>query len=128
MLHFIAARYFKLEVHKSVHDSLPDIVMPQSGSEPWFGPELLQTGPKSGSKFGIALEPNLKSGSGFGKGPNVVNLVQTELDPNLKVIAQRWAAASTATVLQVAQAPHALVQSHCLAVWHPCAIFPPCNV
>ena len=44
------------------------VVMPQSGSEPRFGPELLRTGPKSGSRFGIGPEPNPKSGSGFPPG------------------------------------------------------------
>ena len=55
--------------------------MPQSGSEPRFGPEPLRTGPKSGPRFGIVPELNRKSGSGFGREPDVVNLVQTEPDP-----------------------------------------------
>ena len=55
--------------------------MLQSSSEPRFEPELLRTGPKSGPRFGIAPELNRKSSSRFGRGPNVVNLVQTEPDP-----------------------------------------------
>ena len=43
--------------------------MPQSGSEPRFGPELLRTGPKSGPKSSMGPEPNLKSGSQFGSVP-----------------------------------------------------------
>jgi hypothetical protein len=42
------------------------LVMPQSGSEPRFEPELFRTGPKSGSRFTYQPEPDLKSGSGFG--------------------------------------------------------------
>jgi len=63
--------------------------MPQSGSEPRFGPELLRTGPKSGPRFGIAPELNRKSGSRFGRGAIVVNLVQTKLDPEPVIRQQR---------------------------------------
>jgi len=55
--------------------------MPQSGSEPRFGPEPFRTGPKSGPRFGIAPELNRKSSSRFRRGPNVVNPVRTEPDP-----------------------------------------------
>jgi len=71
--------------------------MPQSGSEPWFGPELLQTGLKSGPRFGIVPKLNWKSGSRFGRGPNVVNPVQTEPDPK-----PEGTVLTAATVLQVA--------------------------
>jgi len=60
---------------------LARLVMPQSGSEPRFGPEPFRTGPKSGPRFSIAPELNWKSGSRFGRGPNVVNPVRTEPDP-----------------------------------------------
>src|SRR5260221_6583200 len=61
------------------------LVMPQSGSEPRFGPEPFRTGPKSGSRFGNGAEPDRKSGSRFGGPPEVVNRVRTELDLNLRV-------------------------------------------
>jgi len=49
---------------------MPTLVMPQSGSEPRFGPEPFRTGPKSGPRFGIVPKLNWKSGSRFGRGPN----------------------------------------------------------
>jgi len=55
--------------------------MLQSSPEPRFRPELLQTGLKSSPRFGIVPKLNWKSSSRFGRGPNVVNPVQTELDP-----------------------------------------------
>jgi len=58
--------------------------MPQSGSEPRFGPKPFRTGPKSGPRFGIVPELNRKSSSRFGRGPNVVNPVRTEPDPEPK--------------------------------------------
>jgi len=60
---------------------MSQIVMLQSSSEPRFRPELLQTGLKSGPRFGIVPELNQKSGSRFRRGAIVVNLVQTKPDP-----------------------------------------------
>ena len=57
-----------ITIHTAPHPAL-HIVMPQSGSEPRFGPELLRTGPKSGPKSGMGPELNLKSGSRFGSVP-----------------------------------------------------------
>jgi len=91
--------------------------MPQSGSEPWFGPELLRTGPKSGSRFSIVPKLNRKSSSRFGRGPNVVNPVRTEPDPE-----PEGTVLTAATVLQVA---FTLVQLRRLIVQHPCALFRP---
>jgi len=65
---------------------LPCIVLLQSGSEPRFEPELLQTGPRSGSKFRVGAEPNPKSGSGFRGGPKMVNLVWTRTGPELGAV------------------------------------------
>ena len=79
LMHVILAS--KQEVFRHFHLLAASLVMLQSSSEPQFKPELLQTGPKSGSRFGIAPELNWKSGSRFRRGPNVVNLVQTEPDP-----------------------------------------------
>ena len=49
------------------------LVMPWSGSEPWFEPELFRTGPKSGSRFGNGPEPDLRSSSRFGAGRTFEN-------------------------------------------------------
>ena len=59
------------------------VVMPQSSPEPWFVSELFQTGPRSSPKFGIRPELNLKSGSGFGRGPKGAepHSDQTEPEP-----------------------------------------------
>ena len=56
--------------------------MPQFGPELRFGPEPGQTGPESGSKFGMGGEPDPKSGSGFGRAPQMANAFGPV--PNLK--------------------------------------------
>src|ERR1700678_469132 len=55
---------------------IPRLGMPQFGSEPKFEPELCRTGPKFGSRFGIFVEPNLRSGSRFGEILHLPNLVE----------------------------------------------------
>ena len=69
------------QAHPTQLQGLTGLVMLQSGSEPRFGPEPFWTGPKSSPRFSIVPELNWKSGSRFRRGPNVVNPVQTELDP-----------------------------------------------
>ena len=44
---------------------LEHLVMLKFGSEPWFEPELMRTGPKFTSKFTVLAEPNAKSSSAF---------------------------------------------------------------
>lgn len=41
------------------------VVLPWFGSEPWFEPNFLRTGPGSSSKFSIEGEPNLWFGLRF---------------------------------------------------------------
>jgi len=57
------------------------LVMLQSSSEPWFEPELFQTGPRSGPEFNIRPEPNLKSSLGFGGALNPCEPIQTQTGP-----------------------------------------------
>jgi hypothetical protein len=49
------------------------LVLPQSGSEPKFEPELLRTGPKFGPKFVRETEPDLRSSLRFRKGQQNAN-------------------------------------------------------
>jgi len=79
------------------------IVMPQFGPELRFGPEPGRTGPESGSKFGMGGEPDPKSGSGFGRAPQIANVFGP--GPNLKAGA----------------APqHSPKNEHVVSCTHPC--------
>ncbi len=53
----------------------------QFGSELWSGPEPPRTGPKFGPGFGVGAEPDRRSGSGFGVGPNLAEPFRTGSEP-----------------------------------------------
>jgi hypothetical protein len=55
--------------------------MLQSSSEPWFGPELCELDLKSSLKFSIRAELNLKSSSGFKRGPRSGELHSDRTEP-----------------------------------------------
>src|SRR6267154_5485473 len=53
-----------------------ELVLPQSGSEPRFEPELLRTGPKFGSKSSVRPEPNAWFGPWFAQVSIFLNLFE----------------------------------------------------
>ena len=59
------------------------LVLPQSGSEPWFECELLRTGPMFSLKFGLQLELNTRSSPRFPQVRILLNLFeQVRTPPN----------------------------------------------
>ncbi len=66
-------------------------MLPRFGSELWSGPEPSRTGLRFGPGFGVGAEPDQRSGSGSGVGPNLAEPFRTGSEPQT-----RWSATQRA--------------------------------